>query len=128
MRNARHSVLVGLVAVAIAAGAAACSSDGGMKGSASQGPQSGAAIFESNCATCHAADGSGGQGPAIGDGKAKAKYTEAEMIDLVTDGKNAMPAWKGQLAASEIDAVVAYVRDDLGTTATGDDETTTTEG
>ena len=116
-----------MVAVAVAIGAAACSSEQGRKGSSSQGPLDAAEIFASNCATCHAADGSGGQGPAIGDGKVEAKYTVAEMTDLVTNGKNAMPAWKGNLSTDEIDAVVAYVRDDLGR-EDGGTTTTAAEG
>ncbi|HWJ96993.1 MAG TPA: PQQ-binding-like beta-propeller repeat protein [Acidimicrobiales bacterium] len=112
MGNGRRSALFGLVAAGIAVGAVACSSGGGSDGAVAKAP--GAATYESNCATCHAPDGSGGQGPAIGAGKAKAKYTEAEMIGIVTDGRNSMPAWKGTLSGEEIDQVVAYVRDDLG--------------
>ena len=126
MGNGRHWALVGLVAIGIAVGAAACSSDSGSDGGASGPP--GASIYASNCATCHAADGSGGQGPAIGDGKAKAAYTEAEMVDLVTEGKNAMPSWKGTLSAEQIDQVVAYVRDDLGQPAATDSTTTEAKG
>ena len=125
MGSGRRWVLFGLVAMGIAGGAAACSSDSGSAGAAKP---AGASIFESNCATCHAPDGSGGQGPAIGDGKAKAKYTETEMVELVTNGKDAMPAWKGTLSAEEIDDVVAYVRDDLGRAAPERTTTTAAEG
>ncbi|MGN6696118.1 MAG: outer membrane protein assembly factor BamB family protein [Aquihabitans sp.] len=129
MGNGRRWALVGLVAVGIAAGAAACSSDssdGGSDGAAAKDP--GASIYQSNCATCHAPDGSGGQGPAIGDGKAEAKYTEAEMVDIVTDGRDSMPAWKGTLSAEEIDQVVAYVRDDLSQEAANGSTTTSAKG
>src|SRR5690349_15713603 len=104
MANGSRWAVIGAVAVGIAAGAAACSSS--TSKDAPTTASAGAEIYASNCATCHATDGSGGQGPAIGDGQAEAKYTEAEMIDLVTDGRDAMPAWKGTLTDVEIAQVV----------------------
>ncbi len=123
MGSTSRWAVVGIVALGVAAGAAACSSDGGPS---TQGP-TGASIYAANCATCHAADGGGGQGPALGDGAANEAMTEAEMIRIVTDGKDAMPAWQGKLSSEEIAQVVDYVRTDLGrdertvTTAPKDD-------
>jgi mono/diheme cytochrome c family protein len=119
-----------MVALGIAAAAAACSSDGGSSSPATGAKPDGKAIFAANCATCHAADGSGGQGPAIGDGAANEALSEADMVEVVTDGKAAMPAWKGTLSKDEIAAVVDYVRTDLGRTdgRTDTDRTTTTQG
>jgi alcohol dehydrogenase (cytochrome c) len=116
-----------VVALGIAAAAAACSSDGGSSGPADGGKPDGAAIFATNCATCHAADGSGGQGPAIGDGAANEALSEADMVEVVTNGKAAMPAWEAKLSAAEIAAVVDYVRTDLGRAA-ADRTTTTADG
>jgi mono/diheme cytochrome c family protein len=112
MGSRSRRVAAGIVAIGIAAGAAACSSGGGSEGSAT--PRTGAEIYADDCATCHASDGAGGMGPALGDGAAEAKYSEADTIELVTEGSNAMPAWKGRLSEAEIAAVVAYVRDELG--------------
>ncbi|WP_421120307.1 PQQ-binding-like beta-propeller repeat protein [Aquihabitans daechungensis] len=112
MRRAARWAPFAILAVAVACGAAACASDEGSDGSPA--PSDGAAIYAANCATCHAADGSGGQGPAIGDGAAGGSMSEDAMVDLVTNGKGAMPAWKGTLSEDEIAEVVAYVRTDLG--------------
>jgi outer membrane protein assembly factor BamB/mono/diheme cytochrome c family protein len=121
---------VGIGALALATGMAlsACSSDDG----GSSGPASvGAEVYAANCATCHGADGGGGQGPELADGAANGAYTQAEMVELVTNGKDAMPAWEGRLSPAEIDAVVDYVRDDLGQDQDdedGDGPTTTAPG
>lgn len=128
MGSGRRWIVFGLVAVAIAGGAAACSSDEGSDGGAGGAKPPGAEIYASNCATCHGADGGGGQGPELGDGAAAGKYSEAEMVELVTNGKNAMPAWKGALSTEEIADVVAYVRDDLGRPEPKGSTTTAAEG
>ena len=71
----------------------------------------GAADYKSKCAMCHGADGSGntpmGKKLELKDLKTS-KLTDAEMIELVTKGKNKMPAAK--LSGAEIKEVVSYVR------------------
>jgi outer membrane protein assembly factor BamB/mono/diheme cytochrome c family protein len=117
-------IVAGALALGLAAATAACSDD---DSSTSPASTTGAEVFASNCATCHGADGSGGQGPALGDGVVAAKLTEAETLAVVTNGRNAMPAFEDQLSADELDAVVAYVRDELRTDDRTDDEQATTE-
>ena len=74
----------------------------------------GEAIFSSNCAVCHKPDGSGSIGPKISEGATKIRYPEVEdQIRLVTEGRNAMPAFGRQLTPAQIETVVNYVRDDL---------------
>lgn len=126
MGSAARWALIGIVAFGASCTAAACSSDGGSSGPTS-GADLGAATYEANCATCHASDGSGGQGPAIGNGVANESLSEADMVRIVTEGKAAMPSWKGTLSTEEIDAVVGYVRNDLGREEP-DSSTTTAEG
>ncbi|HRW37537.1 MAG: PQQ-binding-like beta-propeller repeat protein [Acidimicrobiales bacterium] len=125
MSSAMRGLAPWVVGLAIVGGVAACSSDssdgGGGDGGVARPP--GAALFEANCASCHGADGSGGQAPAIGAGLAAAKYDAAQIAGFVRDGKGAMPALGDRLSATEIDQVVAYVRADLGNEP---DETTTT--
>ncbi|HLR65671.1 cytochrome c551 [Virgibacillus alimentarius] len=47
-------------------------------------------IFESNCASCHGADLSGGAGPDLT--KAGADHSADEIKDIIQNGKGSMPA------------------------------------
>jgi cytochrome c6 len=76
----------------------------------------GAGDFKAKCAMCHGADGSG----STATGKAlKVRdlaspdvqgQTDAQLTDIVTNGKNKMPAYKGKLTDDQIKGLVAYVR------------------
>jgi cytochrome c6 len=69
-------------------------------------------IFQANCAGCHA-----GGGNIIRRGKnLKSKALKKNQVDnlaaitqLVTNGKNNMPAYGDRLTATEIEAVSQYV-------------------
>jgi len=76
----------------------------------------GAALYKTNCTTCHGATGAGDT-PAGKMMKAKPlgsaevqKLTDAEMTASITNGKNKMPKFGQKLSADDIKAVVAYVR------------------
>ena len=72
--------------------------------------------FETNCAVCHDSDGSGdtpiGMSLEIPDLRSDKvqKLSDEELINIVTNGKDPMPSFKGKLTAEEIKGVVAYVR------------------
>ena len=70
------------------------------------GSADGAAIFATNCAVCHGAEGQGGNGPDI---RPLADADKERVVQQVTNGGKAMPPFGGQLSAAEIDAVAAYV-------------------
>jgi mono/diheme cytochrome c family protein len=75
----------------------------------------GQAVYEANCATCHGADGSGGVGPQLSDGKAAEAFPDAaDEVAVVTNGRGGMPSFEGDLSAQEIDEVVEYTRTGLG--------------
>jgi cytochrome c oxidase subunit 2 len=74
----------------------------------------GAQIFSANCATCHGANGEGAIGPQLAGKVVKAFPNVADEIKLVTNGKSAMPAWKGDLSPEQIRQVVEYTRTELG--------------
>ena len=75
----------------------------------------GQAVYEANCASCHGADGGGGIGPQLSDGTVVEEYPDAaDEAAVVTDGKNGMPAFDGDLSSQEIDEVVEYTRSGLG--------------
>ena len=74
----------------------------------------GAGIFSANCAQCHA----GGRNLIQADKSLKKEDLEKNgmnsieaMVTQVTNGKNAMPSFKGRLNDSQIADVAAYVFD-----------------
>ena len=103
-------LLLALVSAALLVFAAAgCSSGGG-----EARPTTGEGIYVAYCATCHGVGGQGGVGPALA-GIVAEKYPDIEdQIAVVTNGKGAMPAWRGNLTAKEIRKVVEYTRTGLG--------------
>jgi len=71
-------------------------------------------IYERRCANCHGADGGGGTGPKLADGRVVEQYPDpADQRALILDGRNAMPSFDGRLTSGEIDAVVRYTREVL---------------
>jgi alcohol dehydrogenase (cytochrome c) len=72
----------------------------------------GKTIFADNCAGCHGALGTGGNGgpdlTAIPSAKDK-----ATVIKQVTNGGGGMPAFKGQLSEQQIDDVATYVTSEI---------------
>jgi mono/diheme cytochrome c family protein len=73
------------------------------------GKPDGKQIFSSaGCTGCHTladAGSAGNVGPNLDD----AKPPKALVLDRVTNGMGAMPAFKGQLSEAEIEAVAEYV-------------------
>jgi cytochrome c oxidase subunit 2 len=92
---------------------AACGGDDAPSDAAG-GDASGQEIYEANCARCHGPNGEGGVGMPLGDGAVEDSLTLEGQIEVITDGRNAMPAWGGQLSAEEIEAVAVYEREELG--------------
>jgi cytochrome c6 len=78
--------------------------------------QSGADTYKAKCLMCHAADGTGNTpaGKAMGalsfHSAALIKASDADLIASTTNGKGKMPAYKSQLTAPQIAAVVVYLR------------------
>ncbi len=71
----------------------------------------GAQVYATNCVACHQATGKGVPGafPAL-DGDAVVNGPKPPQINILLNGKNAMPAWKGVLSDTEIAAVITYTR------------------
>jgi len=73
-------------------------------------------LFAAKCAMCHAKDGSGdsptGKAMKVPNLKSDAvqKLTDAELTDVVTKGKSAMPKYQDKLSAEEIKGLVGYIR------------------
>ncbi|MGG6266990.1 MULTISPECIES: cytochrome c6 PetJ [unclassified Leptolyngbya] len=74
----------------------------------------GAKVFNANCAACHA-----GGGNVINGAKtlkkdalvANGKDTVEAIVTQVTNGKGAMPSFKGRLNEDQIQSVAMYVLD-----------------
>ncbi len=108
-------VLALVAALGFAVALARGSDSGSGAGAGESG--SGAAIYSSNCASCHGNSGQGGVGPELGDGKVVEAYPDAaDEVAVVKQGLGGgrMPAFGGRLDDEEIRAVVDYTRTQLG--------------
>jgi outer membrane protein assembly factor BamB len=77
------------------------------------GTANGAALFESNCASCHtlaAAHATGAVGPNLD----QLKPPKSVVVRQVTNGGGGMPAFAGRLTTAQIAAVAAYVAANAG--------------
>jgi cytochrome c6 len=76
----------------------------------------GAALFKQKCAACHGPDGAGQTGMGktmklrdLGSADVQ-KQSDAELTDIIVNGKNKMPAYKGKLTDDQVKQVVAFIR------------------
>ena len=84
---------------------------------ATPGPDNAAAkaTFQAKCAMCHAQDGAGssvGKSMNVPDLRAPAvqKSPDAELAQIISNGKGGMPAFKGSLSDDQIHALVTHIR------------------
>jgi mono/diheme cytochrome c family protein len=79
------------------------------------GNDPGDSAFKSSCATCHAPNGSGdsvvGKSMKIPDLRSPAVQSQpdAQLADIIANGKGPMPGFKSSLSNDEIDALVKHV-------------------
>ncbi len=84
---------------------------------ASLSAQTAEATFKQKCAVCHGPDGSGatamGRTFKLKDLKSAEvqNMTDAQLTEIITNGKQRMPAYKTQLSAAQIKGMVAYLRE-----------------
>jgi cytochrome c oxidase subunit 2 len=73
--------------------------------------QRGEKVYAANCVACHQANGKGVPGafPAL-DGSPVVNGPKAEQMNVVMNGRKAMPPFKGVLSDTEIAAVITYTR------------------
>ncbi len=76
----------------------------------------GATLFKTKCTVCHGPDGTGSaMGKKLGvRNLASAEVqsqSDAQLAEVVTKGKNKMPAYDGKLKSDEIKELVAYIRE-----------------
>ena len=74
-----------------------------------------AATYKATCAACHGSDGTGSAAGqkmgirAFASPEVKAE-SDAQLAEVITNGKGKMPAWGKKLSEAQINALVAYVR------------------
>ena len=71
-------------------------------------PMDGMSIFTANCGSCHTLADAGTNG-AVGPNLDQAKPPKPLVVDRVTNGQGAMPAFKDSLDPQQIEAVSEYV-------------------
>jgi cytochrome c6 len=72
-------------------------------------------LYKGKCAACHGADGAGS---AMGTKMGAHDFTtaavqgmsDAELTDIITNGKNKMPKYGASLKPEDIKGLVAYIR------------------
>jgi mono/diheme cytochrome c family protein len=84
---------------------------------AKPGPDSTASVatFRTKCAMCHGPDGSGsevGKSMNVPDLRSPEvqKLPDAQLAQIISDGKGGMPSFKNSLSADEVHSLVAHVR------------------
>jgi mono/diheme cytochrome c family protein len=82
-------------------------------GSADPGA-TGAELYSQFCARCHAADLSGGVGPAMGAGSALVDLPDSYIIDVTANGRGSMPAFDRTLSDDQIQRLVDFIRAEQG--------------
>jgi mono/diheme cytochrome c family protein len=68
--------------------------------------EAGAAVYTTACAACHGEQGEGGHG---GGPTLQTMTNVAVVLQIVSEGRNAMPAFNGTLTAEQIRDVAAFV-------------------
>jgi mono/diheme cytochrome c family protein len=79
--------------------------------------ETGESLFKAKCAMCHGPDGAGkttmGQSLKIPDlhSPEVQKLSDADLTQIVTKGKNKMPAYEEKLSKEQITQLVGFIRD-----------------
>lgn len=84
---------------------------------ANPGPDAaaGSATFRTKCAMCHGQDGGGsevGKSMNVPDLRSPVvqKLPDAQLAQIISEGKGGMPPFKGSLSEDQIDSLVAHIR------------------
>ena len=77
--------------------------------------QGGADTYKAKCAACHGADGTGSaMGKKMGAHDFTTaevqKMSDAELTDVINNGKSKMPKYADKLKPEEVKELVAYIR------------------
>jgi mono/diheme cytochrome c family protein len=86
-----------------------------VRAAGAQGGATAKSTFQAKCAMCHGPDGAGssvGKSMNIPNLRSDTvqKTSDAELAQVISDGKGGMPPFKSSLSAAQIHALVKYVR------------------
>jgi mono/diheme cytochrome c family protein len=75
----------------------------------------GSAAFRTKCAMCHGQDGSGsevGKSMNVPDLRSPVvqKLPDAQLAEIISDGKGGMPSFKNSLNGDQVHTLVAHIR------------------
>ncbi len=102
--TSRSGRYVSALIVALAMLSAAC---GGGDDPVAADDTTPADVYTAKCARCHGENLEGAFGPAL---TSLEDRDEAELIEVITSGKNSMPSWGGRLTDAQILEMVVYLR------------------
>jgi mono/diheme cytochrome c family protein len=75
---------------------------------------SGAELYAASCASCHGAALEGGIGPELDRGSEASEASDGRYVLRINEGKAEMPGFAGQLSSTEIDEIIAHIREQQG--------------
>lgn len=86
-----------------------------LNANAAQASTAAAAAFRTKCVMCHGPDGAGsevGKSMNVPDLRSQAvqQLADAELAQIISDGKGGMPSFKSSFSTDQIQALVKYVR------------------
>jgi mono/diheme cytochrome c family protein len=122
-------IIGSLLTAALLTGALAACSSSSKSSSTGTKTSNGAAVFNTNCASCHQSDGKGGGAAPALAGNALVTGNASKVILIVKNGltgsvrvngktfNGIMPAWKGVISNDDIAAVITYIRSSWGNKA-----------
>jgi mono/diheme cytochrome c family protein len=86
-------------------------------GTPAKAQETGESLFKGKCAMCHGPDGAGkttmGQMLKIPDLRSVQvqKETNAQLTEIITKGKQKMPAYGDKLSKEQVEKLVTYIRE-----------------
>lgn len=106
MKKAWLALLLGSALVLGACGGGDDTADGGSNGDTTADASKGEELVKKNCTSCHGGNLEGmGNTPALND--VGSRLSEEEILDVINNGRNAMP--KGLLSGADAEAAAAWL-------------------
>src|ERR1700688_4052891 len=111
----RHSVIYTSAVLTVVAAGLALFPISIARANPGQGSAAGTATYRTKCALCHGTDGSGsevGKSMDVPDFRSQAvqKLSDAELAQVISNGKGGMPSFKNSPRAEQIQGFVTHIR------------------